>query len=80
MLGIGEFRRQLSARLEAAHWEKEPTIVRHDKRKETRAALVPLDVGPTPLPLTIEGEAHAYVVSREWYEKAVAALGKPQTK
>ena len=76
MLGIGEFRKQLSARVEAANWEKEVTVVMHDKRKDARAALVPFDVGPTPLPIANKDDVRSYVVSREWFERAQAALAK----
>lgn len=76
VLGIGEFRKQLSERVEAANWGKEVTVVMHDKRKEPRAALVPFDVGATPLPIDNEGDIRSYVVSAEWFAKAKAALGK----
>ena len=76
VLGIGEFRKQLSARVEAANWGKEVTVVMHDKRKDARAALVPFDVGPTPLPIAVKEDVRSYVVSREWYERARAALGE----
>jgi hypothetical protein len=76
VLGIGEFRKQLSARVEAAHWQKEATIVRHGQRQQPRAALVPYDVGPEPVPIGVEGDVHSYAVSREWFERALAALSK----
>jgi antitoxin (DNA-binding transcriptional repressor) of toxin-antitoxin stability system len=76
VLGIGEFRKQLSERVEAANWGKEVTVVMHDKRKEPRAALVPFDVGATPLPIANKDDIRSYVVSREWFERAQAALGE----
>lgn len=78
MLGIGEFRKQLSERVEAANWGKEVTVVMHDKRKEPRAALVPFDVGPKPLPIDNDGDVRSYVVSREWFERASTALAADQ--
>lgn len=78
VLGIGEFRKQLSERVEVANWGKEVTVVMHDKRKEPRAALVPYDVGPTPLPIGTGDAVRSYVVSREWFERAQAALTKPE--
>ncbi len=79
VLGIGEFRKQLSERVEAANWGKEVTVVMHDKRKEPRAALVPFDVGAEPLPITSGEDTRSYVVSREWFERATVALGKEPT-
>lgn len=40
-MDIGELRRKLSERIEAAHFGGEPTLIRHGKRGDTRAALVP---------------------------------------
>ncbi len=76
VLGIGEFRKQLSERVEAANWDKEVTVVMHDKRKEPRAALVPFDVRPRVdvLPIANGEDVRSYVVSKAWYERAVAAL------
>jgi len=74
VLGIGEFRKQLSECVEAAHWNKRPTVVKHGLRREPRAALVPYVVGEAPIPVGEKGEISSYVVSREWFERAQAAL------
>jgi antitoxin (DNA-binding transcriptional repressor) of toxin-antitoxin stability system len=74
VLGIGEFRKQLSERVEAANWGKEVTVVMHDKRKEPRAALVPFEVGPTPVAIANKDDVRSYVVSREWFERAEALM------
>lgn len=43
VMDIGELRRELGARIEAAHFNKEPTMIRHGKRGDLRAALVPAE-------------------------------------
>lgn len=40
---IAELRRNLGARVEAAHFHKEVTFIEHGKRHELRAALVPAE-------------------------------------
>lgn len=74
-MGIGEFRRTLSERVEAAAFGQEATVIRHDKRGTPRAALIPFEVGAEPIPISVEdGEVRSYAVSREWFERASAAL------
>lgn len=43
VMDIAELRRKLGQRIEAAHFGKEPTMIRHGKRGELRAALVPAE-------------------------------------
>ena len=43
VMDIAELRRHLGERIEAAHFGKEPTMIRHGKRGELRAALVPAE-------------------------------------
>jgi hypothetical protein len=43
VMGIGDFRKALSERVEAAAFAKEPTIIEHGKRGVPRAALIPFD-------------------------------------
>lgn len=77
MLGIGEFRKNLSERVEAAYIDGQPTVVKHGSRRIARAVLVPFHVGTTPVPIGLKDEpVESYVVSREWFERARAALGE----
>lgn len=75
VMGIGDFRKALAERIEAAAFDKEPTVIKHGKRDAARAALVPYDVGPEPIPIGVDGgDPRAYAVSAEWFERARAAL------
>ncbi len=77
MLGIGEFRKKLSERVEAAYIDRQPTVVKHGSRNIARAVLVPYDVGNEPLAVAHDGgEARSYVVSAEWFARAKAAMGE----
>lgn len=40
-MSIVDLRKDLSGRIEAAHFRNEPTIIRNAKRGEPRAALIP---------------------------------------
>lgn len=40
-MNIADLRRELGDRIEAAFFRDEPTIIRHGRRQEPRAALVP---------------------------------------
>ena len=40
---IAELRRTLGDRIEAAHFRKEPTLIRHGKRRDLRAAIIPAE-------------------------------------
>lgn len=73
-LALGEFRMQLTELLEATSAKRRVTVVKHGSRNIPRAALVPFDVGPTPLPIANADDVRSYVVSREWFERATAAL------
>lgn len=42
-MDIAALRRTLATRIEAAHFDKQPTMIRHGKRGELRAALVPAE-------------------------------------
>ncbi len=75
VLGIGDFRKALSERIEAAAFDKEPTVIKHGKRDMARAALIPYDVGPDPIPVGLpDDDVHLYVVSAEWMRQNAAAL------
>jgi hypothetical protein len=77
VMGIGDFRKALAERIEAAAFDKEPTVIKHGKRDAARAALVPYDVGSEPIPIGLAGgETHLYVVSAEWMAQNVAASAK----
>lgn len=43
MMGIMELRGHLGERIEAAYFRNEPTVVKHEKRNQPRAALVPYE-------------------------------------
>lgn len=75
-LTLGEFRKQLSERVDAAYSAGECTVVKHGSRNIARAVLVPFEVGPDPIPVTIDGQDQAYVVSPEWFARAQAAMGQ----
>jgi hypothetical protein len=40
-MGIADLRRDLGERIDAAYFHGEPTVIRHAKKDEPRAALVP---------------------------------------
>lgn len=43
VMGIMELRSRLGERIEAAFFHNEPTVVKHEKRNQPRAALVPYE-------------------------------------
>lgn len=75
VLDIGDFRRALSERIEAAAYRQEATVIKHGKRDAPRAALVPYEVGDEPIPIGLDETAtRSWAVSDEWMRRAQAAL------
>lgn len=75
VLGIGDFRRTLSERIEAAAYRQEATVIKHGKRDAPRAALVPYEVGDEPIPIGLDEDVtQSWAVSDAWMRRARAAL------
>jgi hypothetical protein len=75
-VSLTEFRKNLTLCIEGAVKNGEVTIVKHGSRNIARAALVPFDVGSTPVPIANGDDVRSYLVSPEWFQRAQEALGE----